>query len=68
MVSVLACAQGALFLAAGAVAKAQLPTIPSDVTTPVQQRIAVAGPNSKHYLLRQNSYRRRPKPNPPLTI
>ncbi|OAA35272.1 Purple acid phosphatase-lik [Metarhizium rileyi] len=46
MVSLLLYVHGALFLAAGAVAKARLPPIPSDLTTPVQQRIAFDGPNS----------------------
>ncbi|KHN96134.1 Purple acid phosphatase-lik [Metarhizium album ARSEF 1941] len=46
MVSLPGCAQGALVLAAVAAAGAHLPPIPSDLTTPVQQRIAVDGPNS----------------------
>lgn len=33
-------------LAAGAFAAASYPAIPADLTTPVQQRIAVNGPNS----------------------
>lgn len=47
MVSLLNCAQGALFLAAGAFAGANLPPIPADLTTPVQQRVAFHGPNSE---------------------
>ncbi|KAG6008287.1 hypothetical protein E4U21_004749 [Claviceps maximensis] len=46
MPSFAACAQGALLLATGVYGKALLPPIPSDLTTPVQQRIAVHGPNS----------------------
>jgi hypothetical protein len=33
-------------LAAGAFAAASYPPIPADLTTPVQQRLAVNGPNS----------------------
>ena len=33
------------FLAAGLVAGANYPAIPTDLTTPVQQRLAIKGPN-----------------------
>jgi hypothetical protein len=35
-----------LFFVAGALARASLPPIPSDLSTPVQQRLAFNGPNS----------------------
>lgn len=35
------------FLAASAVASVNYPTIPEDLTTPFQQRLAVYGPNCK---------------------
>ncbi|KAK2606053.1 hypothetical protein QQS21_003571 [Conoideocrella luteorostrata] len=40
------CVKSAVFFSAGAFAKAHLPPVPSDLSTPVQQRIAVNGPNS----------------------
>ncbi|KAG5933388.1 hypothetical protein E4U53_001016 [Claviceps sorghi] len=46
MPSFATCARAALLLAAGVHGRAHLPPIPSDLTTPVQQRIAVNGPNS----------------------
>ncbi|KAG6156341.1 hypothetical protein E4U48_008044 [Claviceps purpurea] len=46
MPSLATCAQVVVLLAAGVCGKANLPPIPSDVSTPVQQRIAVHGPNS----------------------
>ena len=36
---------GGLFLAICVAGKASLPTIPTDLTTPVQERIAIRGPN-----------------------
>lgn len=46
MVSSLTLAKSLPALAAGAFAAASYPPIPVDLTTPVQQRIAVNGPNS----------------------
>lgn len=34
-------------LAASALAKANLPALPADLTTPFQQRLAIYGPNGK---------------------
>ncbi len=41
---------GGLFLAVSVTGKASLPAKPADLTTPVQQRIAIHGPNGKYYL------------------
>lgn len=46
MVSAFTSAKALPVLAAGAFAAASYPPIPADLTTPVQQRIAVNGPNS----------------------
>lgn len=46
MVSAFTSAKVLPVLAAGAFAAASYPPIPADLTTPVQQRIAVNGPNS----------------------
>lgn len=40
-------------LAASALASVNYPTIPTDLTTPVQQRLAVYGPNCKSSPLEQ---------------
>lgn len=46
MVSAFTSVKALPVLAAGAFAAASYPPIPVDLTTPVQQRIAVIGPNS----------------------
>lgn len=46
MVSAFTSVKALPVLAAGAFAAASYPAIPADLTTPVQQRIAVNGPNS----------------------
>ncbi|KAG5984636.1 hypothetical protein E4U55_003857 [Claviceps digitariae] len=56
MPSFTTCAQAALLLAAGVHGRARLPPIPSDLTTPVQQRIAVNGPDS--ITVSWNTYKR----------
>jgi hypothetical protein len=47
MVSAFTSAKTLPVLAVGAFAAASYPPIPADLTTPVQQRIAVNGPNSR---------------------
>jgi acid phosphatase type 7 len=37
-------------LAAGVMAGASYPSIPTDLTTPVQQRIAINGPNGNFFI------------------
>lgn len=43
-------------LAVSAFAGVNYPTIPADLTTPFQQRLAVYGPNCKIYILSMNIY------------
>lgn len=43
-------------LAAGVMAGASFPAIPADLTTPVQQRIAINGPNGELHLQSQPGY------------
>ncbi|KAG4221479.1 hypothetical protein PC116_g30044 [Phytophthora cactorum] len=47
MVNLLALAQRLPLLASCVIAGASLPSIPTDLTTPFQQRLAINGPNGK---------------------
>ena len=42
-----------LMVAAGVLAAVDYPTIPKDLTTPVQQRLAINGPNGMPNVLNQ---------------